>query len=86
MNRIKLYEQFDFEDLSDEELFGKKTAPEVGDRILILDTLRYYVIRHEWDKNMLEIIGKETYITEIYHNKYYIREGWYVYRDCFEII
>jgi len=35
MKHVKLYEQFDLDDLSDEDIFGKKTDPEVGDKIRV---------------------------------------------------
>jgi len=96
MKHLKLYEQFDFEDLSDEELFGKKTEPDIGDKILILPNLKDYIYEYNWSEKMLDFIGKEFSITKIVlkndyislynQNRYYIRDGWFIFRDCFELI
>jgi len=94
MKHLKLYEQYDFEDLSDEELFGKEEdfyEPKVGDKILILPKLEEYIISRGWAKCMMGLIGREFYIDKISKNmigikKYETKEGWYFYRDCFKVI
>jgi len=97
MNHLKLYEQFDFEDFSDEELFGEEPEePKVGDKVLVLPELRAHVNENHWSSSMLEMIGRELYIKGIDDDTYVDREtryfldypghNFYVYRDCFEII
>lgn len=44
MKKLKLYEQFDLDDLSEDDIFGKNDEPEVGDLIEVLPTLERYII------------------------------------------
>jgi len=50
MNHLKLYEQYDFEDLSDEELFGKEIKRNMMMDMMIYDNGRYYPLetRGDW--------------------------------------
>jgi len=70
MKHLKLYEQFDFDDLSDEELFGKEIK-----RNLIKGAEGYYAI--EWRNLMSRVIPRENERLYLYKDYDWINVKYY---------
>jgi len=95
MKHIKLYEQFDFEDFSDEELFGKETFKLIfsGRRFYIVEKIENNIVflykGYKWisDENLkkyclfcLEELGENDEIAIfIGHNNTNYQKYWDIY-------